>query len=1016
MTLRRTRAVSLFWIASACVALLYSASRRPVQENLTDEQAAVGRWIAIGDRKAESESQLPLSVISNSRTVRVSPTGLDRLIQELEALVLEDSKNAYAHSNLACALIMRGRQRNRPIDLIEASEQLELASDVQPNRPEILYNRALVLTFLRLRVAAQLAWGRFLESEPISPWSSVAKRRITELQTPTLFQRWESSDRERLLLAAEHNDLAVSKELVAAYPTFARQWIEERFLPEWAEAEQSSDTAERVRRTTALHVFSEAIAESIHDHTVEDTLQSDRMSGLRRAPFLEGIHLFGHALSAYRDFGSKEDANVCLQKAARALRHLCPSLSRWALFYRSVGWHRTSPSVALSQLLKLSEVTPLDRQPSLAARIEWMLGTNEETQNRYELALNHYKLSKERLLLSEGPQAADFLDLLIAEVLGKLGELEEGWTSRLTAINGLVAIGDRQRLHAGLYSTVEQLLSEHRFEAARAWIVELEANASLWGTAPGLAEAALQKGRLLSREGRRMQAEESFHRARAAAARIGDSGLRSRTVATIELYEAEGLIDKEPKVAKQELERGRPAMLKIGYRFQLPRLDSDRARASLGMGDRKGALAALRSSIDEEETIRRDVRDESMRASAFEGAQQAFDTLVELELRSQGGDPLAFRYAERSRARVLLDLIADQGAHPSLSKNPVGLVRLMSELSMGTDLLEFAVLPEKLVLWRVRRGESRRFETKILASDLEMIVEKFCADIIQNRSAASIRARSRKLWGILLAPMSGELAANRRLIIVPDRFLGRVPFASLLDPGSQRYLLEDHQIIVTPSASAFLLAEARIRTLGSGSPSSVLAIGANSPGETWLPTVESEAASIGSLYPESHVFTGKTATRSSFSRVIKQVQVVHFAGHAKDDAVAARRSRILFYPEDQTDSGFLFSEDIAAERFPKTRLAVIAACRSVNSGSRGREVVSGIAAAFLAAGVPTVVASLWDIEDKATDQIMIAFHKNICRHLAPAEALRLAQIEMLRSGSPLSAVRYWGGFVVVGAG
>ncbi len=142
--------------------------------------------------------------------------------------------------------------------------------------------------------------------------------------------------------------------------------------------------------------------------------------------------------------------------------------------------------------------------------------------------------------------------------------------------------------------------------------------------------------------------------------------------------------------------------------------------------------------------------------------------------------------------------------------------------------------------------------------------------------------------------------------------------------------------------------------------------------------------------------------------------MLHFAGHNVEDALAPLRSRLLFAPAWEGDSGALTAREIASLSLPHTRLAVLATCRALSGDAPGREVLSGTATAFLAAGVPAVVANLWDSEDTTTHELMLAFHANFRRGLSASEALRRAQLDQLRSPTPLAA-RHWAGWEVVGA-
>ncbi|HSS48574.1 MAG TPA: CHAT domain-containing protein, partial [Thermoanaerobaculia bacterium] len=98
------------------------------------------------------------------------------------------------------------------------------------------------------------------------------------------------------------------------------------------------------------------------------------------------------------------------------------------------------------------------------------------------------------------------------------------------------------------------------------------------------------------------------------------------------------------------------------------------------------------------------------------------------------------------------------------------------------------------------------------------------------------------------------------------------------------------------------------------------------------------------------------------------------------------------------------------------RLAVLSACRTAVGYYPESEEISHLAGAFLAAGVPAVVASLWEVEDSAAATLMTAFHRRLAAGIQPAEALRQTQMELAGSPDPrLASPATWAAFRLLGA-
>src|SRR5262249_51366337 len=140
-----------------------------------------------------------------------------------------------------------------------------------------------------------------------------------------------------------------------------------------------------------------------------------------------------------------------------------------------------------------------------------------------------------------------------------------------------------------------------------------------------------------------------------------------------------------------------------------------------------------------------------------------------------------------------------------------------------------------------------------------------------------------------------------------------------------------------------------------------------------LPHAEAEAKEVAALYRGPELLIGAAATKAAFLRAAGQHAVVHFAGHAIANSDRPQLSRMLLAGTDAT-SRSLFARDIAAERFPSPRLVVLGACRTTAGRIRRGEGVFSMARPFLAAGVPTVVASLWDVNDLASRKLLVGFH------------------------------------------
>lgn len=175
----------------------------------------------------------------------------------------------------------------------------------------------------------------------------------------------------------------------------------------------------------------------------------------------------------------------------------------------------------------------------------------------------------------------------------------------------------------------------------------------------------------------------------------------------------------------------------------------------------------------------------------------------------------------------------------------------------------------------------------------------------------------------------------------------------------------------------------------------VLSIGnaRTTDGRDNLPLAESEATEIGKHFPGSVVLLREDASEAKIKRLSPNYDVLHFAGHAELSEKEPLASSILLAKDDGED-GRLEVREIFGMTL-NASLVVLSGCETgLRPPSNGDELV-GLTRAFIYAGTPSVVASLWKVDDASTAHLMSSFYKNL-RTKTKVESLRQAQLEMIR--------------------
>lgn len=306
---------------------------------------------------------------------------------------------------------------------------------------------------------------------------------------------------------------------------------------------------------------------------------------------------------------------------------------------------------------------------------------------------------------------------------------------------------------------------------------------------------------------------------------------------------------------------------------------------------------------------------------------------------------------------------------------------------------------------------------------------------------------------------------DKRLLIVPDGGLQRVPFAMLPLPGSDEPLLARHEVVLAPSASA--LAALRARVAGRKAAPKLLAVfadpvfaasdpraggaagaaaGAGPPAESSrlltqlaeddagpsgsaaggavlniprLPYTAREAGEIlrvaaGRSNLKAVGFDASRAT--ALSGALSEYRFLHFATHGYLDAERPALSALVLSQMDAQHrpvDGFLRVNDIYNARLAADLVSLSACQTGLGKEVRG-EGLMGLTRAFLYAGVPRVVVSLWNVNDRATASLMASFYEKMLRGgERPSQALREAQLE-LRKQKRWSSPYFWAAFVQQG--
>ena len=940
----------------------------------------------------------------------------------LDAVRRDAPVNALILSDLAAAYLEQARVEDRPVLIVEALECVEQAVEVDPSLVEARFNRAVVLERLHLVAPARAAWVEYVALDPGSEWAGEAERRIAALDERPTSAAWPAA-RERLRERAAANDAVAVRELAREFPHFCRMLARNELFAEWADAEREGRAAEASVVLEACRAIGAELESLQGDNFLRDAVAAiDRGAPLARAAIVEGHWLSREARAAASD-GRFADAVALHARAAASFARGGDAANRLASQRNQADadYVALNGPRALALVLRVKDEAAALGYPQIEGVAWWLVGTIRLRERALVDAQRAFEVALERLERAQFVEGTTIMHGSLGDVHAELGQYEAAsfhFASGLSILRRFVEPNQRTNL---LNALTVMLAHERRFRAALTIQNESVRVSQETGDACDAAAERHLRALILLRLGRSAAAAEDIAVAWGRLDEIPVGPVRQRIDGDLMLAEVEaGLI--ADAAATAACDRAQAIYEKAGDRTRSLRSLLLRARSRLRLGDPRAAEADLRAAVDEVLRVREAVPDVNRRISFLDAPRAVFDEMIAFQCSTRSDPETALAYLEANRARGLLDLLgANAGA---LAVDRAATTRIRSRLAPGCVLVEFAWTDTDLYAWAVdRNGVAwRRLEAPV---DMRRTIAHYQEALSRGRWDAATEEASRRLYDALVRPLEGEIAEASHLVLVPDEELWDVPFATLSDRADGRFLVEKVALTTAPSAEVFLHAAERDGRLARA-PGDERALVAGDPAVdpnrfSSLPALEDaarEARAVASLYPAATVVLGANATKATFLHNLGSASVAHFAGHALSQGRRMPEPGLLFAGESRSetlDDVLLGASEIARLRLPSTRLVVLAACRTGAGARVGREGNLSVARAWLAAGVPCVAATLWDVEDRAAGVVLTEFHRRRRAGDAPGRALQAALVAAINSPDPeMRSPAAWGAFYLLG--
>lgn len=374
------------------------------------------------------------------------------------------------------------------------------------------------------------------------------------------------------------------------------------------------------------------------------------------------------------------------------------------------------------------------------------------------------------------------------------------------------------------------------------------------------------------------------------------------------------------------------------------------------------------------------------------------------------------------------------GSIPMIQKN----------LQAGQLLLEYVWTDSTLFVFEITKSDFDLRSVPVepqLQEALDDLREILARNIIRTDLQEEVQIYSKQasyLYQKLIAPSVAKYPSAKDLLLVPDRDLSYLPFEVLLQEPAKandfyqdlNYLLYDFNL--SYSYSATLLLENKLMNNQSNN-NRMLAMGAaydlpkelSSNRNIRLQRLREDLHDIPEARREVRVLSERfdgsfkiyeAANELEFKLKANDYGILHLAMHGLLNEREPLLSSLVFTETaDSLEDNFLHAYEIANMDL-QANLVVLSACETGYGKFQRGEGVMSLARSFMYAGTPSLVVSLWQVNDHATSKLMPYFYENLAKDMPKHEALRQAKLRYLQESSRLTAhPSLWASFIQIGS-
>lgn len=679
---------------------------------------------------------------------------------------------------------------------------------------------------------------------------------------------------------------------------------------------------------------------------------------------------------------------------------------RWVSFYEGTVAIRTR-HYDMGEAIMRALLDSNDLDDTLRIYVLDALGILYHYQARYDRALDFYQQVYALARSSDTPLYQGIALMNMGMIYNELGFYDHALELSTQSLNHFRALHRSYRevhvlyeigntaLHLGRW-----LVAQNHFSAAIAISESLQSQVYL-------TDLYWSQGFLHHILGDETQSAAAYQRALA----LAQAPERPNLTAMMDVWLYFGLLQQTQERWGEALECYDQAMALAGQlrnQHSLILINYRRGEIYRRLGQEMMAIAAYRTAIEDIEALRGATETEEIKIGLLSTTQQVYEAMILLCL-DQGRHGDAFEYVERARSRAFLDVLVHKSPelYATFDQPVAILAEVQAQLPTDALLIEYfttgvlprgehlinklppenvrlrahLILPPQVVIFAITRSSCMAYRVTLDPNTLRPPPD----DPAPARRLLRDRVLTH-LYNHLIGPVEHLLREYRQVFLIPHGPLHYVPFMALRS-ASGSYVLDaaGPALALAPSATILL------RNCLNREPSPAnqfLALGYNDQGADYLRYAEAEAQHVARLM-DGQAWIGAATKSDRLQAIAGQVGWLHIAGHA------------IYHPHDPLASELRLGEgdslnarSIIGTLDLRANLVTLSACTSGLSHVVPGDELLGLQRAFLYAGAPTVVCTLWEAADFVALLVMERFYTDLRNGAPAAVALRDAQVAL----------------------